>query len=48
MNVELIAITQYLRGDGTPEELLEHATQTIGPNSEDSVVRFIERDCGLL
>ena len=25
MNVELIAITQYLRGDGTPEELLEHA-----------------------
>ncbi len=25
MNVELIAITHYLRGDGTPEELLEHA-----------------------
>ena len=25
MEVELIAITQYLRGDGTPEELLEHA-----------------------
>ena len=25
MQVELIAITQYLRGDGTPEELLEHA-----------------------
>ena len=25
MNVELIAITQYLRGNGTPEELLEHA-----------------------
>ena len=25
MNVELIAITQYLRGDGAPEELLEHA-----------------------
>ncbi|MCP4544471.1 MAG: FAD-dependent thymidylate synthase [Chloroflexi bacterium] len=25
MDVELIAITQYLRGDGTPEELLEHA-----------------------
>ena len=25
MNVELIAITQYLRGDGSPEELLEHA-----------------------
>ena len=25
MNVELIAITRYLRGDGTPEELLEHA-----------------------
>ena len=25
MRVELIAITQYLRGRGTPEELLEHA-----------------------
>ena len=25
MNVELIAITRYLQGDGTPEELLEHA-----------------------
>ena len=25
MNVELIAITRYLRGDGTPEELLEYA-----------------------
>ncbi len=25
MHVELIAITQYLRGKGTPEELLEHA-----------------------
>ena len=25
MNVELIAITCYLKGDGTPEELLEHA-----------------------
>ena len=25
MNVELIAITHYLRGEGTPEELLEHA-----------------------
>ena len=25
MNVELIAITHYLRGRGTPEELLEHA-----------------------
>ncbi len=25
MNVELIAITKYLRGDGTPEGLLEHA-----------------------
>ena len=25
MNVELIAITRYLRGDGTPGELLEHA-----------------------
>ncbi len=25
MKVELIAITQYLRGGGTPEELLEHA-----------------------
>ncbi len=25
MNVELIAITKYLRGKGTPEELLEHA-----------------------
>lgn len=25
MNVELIAITRYLRGDGTPEGLLEHA-----------------------
>ena len=25
MKVELIAITKYLRGDGTPEELLEHA-----------------------
>lgn len=25
MNVELIAITRYLRGEGTPEELLEHA-----------------------
>lgn len=25
MDVELIAITRYLRGDGTPEELLEHA-----------------------
>ena len=25
MNVELIAITRYLRGDGTLEELLEHA-----------------------
>jgi len=24
MNVELIAITRYLRGGGTPEELLEH------------------------
>jgi thymidylate synthase (FAD) len=25
MNVELIALTRYLRGDGRPEELLEHA-----------------------
>ena len=25
MHVELIALTQYLRGQGTPEELLEHA-----------------------
>jgi thymidylate synthase (FAD) len=25
MKVELIAITKYLRGNGTPEELLEHA-----------------------
>jgi thymidylate synthase (FAD) len=25
MNVELIALTRYLRGDGAPEELLEHA-----------------------
>ncbi len=25
MDVELIAMTRYLRGDGTPEELLEHA-----------------------
>lgn len=25
MQVELIALTQYLRGNGTPEELLEHA-----------------------
>jgi thymidylate synthase (FAD) len=25
VNVELIAITRYLRGGGTPEELLEHA-----------------------
>ena len=25
MKVELIAITEYLRGNGTPEELLEHA-----------------------
>jgi len=25
MHVELIALTQYLRGKGTPEELLEHA-----------------------
>lgn len=25
MDVELIAITRYLRGNGTPEELLEHA-----------------------
>jgi thymidylate synthase (FAD) len=25
MDVELIAITRYLRGEGTPEELLEHA-----------------------
>jgi len=25
MNVELIAVTHYLRGDGTPEALLEHA-----------------------
>lgn len=25
MQVELIAVTRYLRGDGTPEELLEHA-----------------------
>ena len=25
MKVELIAVTMYLRGDGTPEELLEHA-----------------------
>lgn len=25
MQVELIAITRYLQGDGTPEELLEHA-----------------------
>jgi len=25
MNVELIAVTRYLREDGTPEELLEHA-----------------------
>jgi thymidylate synthase (FAD) len=25
MKVELIAITRYLRGNGTPEELLEHA-----------------------
>lgn len=25
MRVELIAITRYLRGEGTPEELLEHA-----------------------
>ena len=25
MQVELIAVTRYLRGGGTPEELLEHA-----------------------
>jgi len=25
MQVELIAVTRYLRGEGTPEELLEHA-----------------------
>lgn len=25
MKVELIAVTRYLRGEGTPEELLEHA-----------------------
>ncbi|MGD8244674.1 MAG: FAD-dependent thymidylate synthase, partial [Anaerolineae bacterium] len=25
MNIELIAVTRYLRGNGTPEELLEHA-----------------------
>jgi thymidylate synthase (FAD) len=25
MHIELIAITRYLRGNGTPEELLEHA-----------------------
>ena len=25
MNIELIAVTQYLQGNGTPEELLEHA-----------------------
>jgi thymidylate synthase (FAD) len=25
MQVELIAVTRYLQGDGTPEELLEHA-----------------------
>ena len=25
MNVELIAVTRYLRGQGRPEELLEHA-----------------------
>ncbi|MDY7041475.1 MAG: FAD-dependent thymidylate synthase [Chloroflexota bacterium] len=25
MHVELIAITRYMRGDGTPEELIEHA-----------------------
>jgi thymidylate synthase (FAD) len=25
MQVELVAITRYLRGEGTPEELLEHA-----------------------
>ncbi len=25
MDVELIAVTKYLRGNGTPEELLEHA-----------------------
>ncbi|MBN2003484.1 MAG: FAD-dependent thymidylate synthase [Anaerolineae bacterium] len=25
MHVELIALTQYLRGNGTPEELIEHA-----------------------
>jgi thymidylate synthase (FAD) len=25
MQVELIAVTQYLRGEGTPEELIEHA-----------------------
>jgi len=25
MNIELIAVTRYLRGEGTPEELLEHA-----------------------
>jgi len=25
VHVELIAITRYLRGSGTPEELIEHA-----------------------
>jgi len=25
MKVQLIAVTKYLRGDGTPEELVEHA-----------------------
>jgi hypothetical protein len=25
VKVELIAVTKYLRGNGTPEELLEHA-----------------------
>lgn len=28
MDVELIAVTRYLRGNGTPEELLEHGGES--------------------
>ena len=31
--------------ENASEELLEHATETIGPNGEDSVVKFIEQEC---
>jgi hypothetical protein len=30
------------------EDLLEYATETIGPSNEDSVVKFMERELGLL